>query len=130
MPSQVYVGFSEEASAWYAGLPGEHRHLVDRRLRKLALDPERSPVRALSPGGRTIYVALATTESRDLWAYRIDFVRLRTSAASTSRSIAYRGQGHGKSLPGAKPHADVSSPDPSVRSAAPSRPRPDRDLSR
>lgn len=74
MPSQVYVGFSEEASAWYAGLPGEYRRLVDRRLRELAFDPERSPVRALSPEGRTIYVALATTDARDVWAYRIDFV--------------------------------------------------------
>jgi hypothetical protein len=74
MPDQVYVGLSEEASAWYSALPSEHRGLIDRRLRELALDPERAPVRALSPGNRTSYVALATTDERHLWAYRIDFV--------------------------------------------------------
>jgi hypothetical protein len=74
MAGQVYVGLSEEASLWYAGLSLGQRRIVDRRLRGLAVDPERAPVRALSPSGRTIYVALATTDEGDVWAYRIDFV--------------------------------------------------------
>ena len=74
MAGQVYVGLSEEASVWYAELSVGQRGVVDRRLRELALDPDRAPVRALSPGGQTIYVALATTDGGDVWAYRIDFV--------------------------------------------------------
>jgi hypothetical protein len=71
---QVYIGLSRGASVWYSGLSEAHRKVVDPRLRELARDPERAPVRATSPGGRLVYVALAVVEDWSVWAYRIDFV--------------------------------------------------------
>ena len=74
MAGEVYIGLSREASAWYAQLSDAHRRIVDARLRELAKDPERAPVRALSPQGRTIYVALAVVDDERAWAYRIEYV--------------------------------------------------------
>lgn len=68
------IAFSAEATTWYAGLPEEHREVVNRRLKELAISPERAPVRGLSPEGRSIYFALAVIDDGQVWAYRIDFV--------------------------------------------------------
>jgi hypothetical protein len=75
MAGEVYVGLSREASTRYSKLPDPHRTIVDARLRELAKDPERAPVRALSPQGRTIYVALAVVDDERAWAYRIEYVQ-------------------------------------------------------
>jgi hypothetical protein len=71
---QVSIAFSAEATRWYQRLPDEHREVVNRRLRELAISPERAPVRGLSPDGRPIYMALAIIDDGHVWAYRIDFV--------------------------------------------------------
>jgi hypothetical protein len=69
----VSITFDEETSAWYLGLDPVQRRTVDGRLRELAWDPERAPVRFTSPHGRTIYTALAIVNEAGLWAYRLDF---------------------------------------------------------
>jgi hypothetical protein len=71
---QVSIAFSAEATRWYETLPDEHREIVNRRLKQLAISPERAPVRGLSPDGRPIYMALAIIDDDRVWAYRIDFV--------------------------------------------------------
>jgi hypothetical protein len=70
----VSITFDDVTTPWYFGLAPAHRRAVDGRLRELAWDPERAPVRFTSPHGRTVYTALAVVDDGDLWAYRLDFV--------------------------------------------------------
>ena len=72
--NQVSIALSHEATASYHRLTPKHRAVVNRQLRALAMEPERAPIRGLSPEGRRIYVAQAMVNDGNVKGYRIDFV--------------------------------------------------------